>query len=392
MSKEFGGWLGDLSRYPSVLGRVAGMAGKAERIDYGSDSFRQVRERVLGALHPKRMTLEVTDLVEESPTTRTLRCQRLDAPPAPFRAGQYVSVSVDLAGVRTARPYSISSAPGEGHLDLTVREVPGGFVSSHLANDVPVGGLIECSGPRGHFRHEPLIDGDDLVFLAGGSGVTPFLSMLRDFERRGWPVRVHLVYGSRTEEEILFRTQLERLARGHDRLRVDHVLSEPDGPWDGPTGFLDARLLQGVLGSLAGRRFYLCGPTAMVDLVQASLRRVGVPDYLLRRELYGPPREITQDPSWPAALAADATVRLTVADRGEFEVPAAEPLLNSLERHGLAVRNFCRAGECGACRVRLVSGKVLVPPQTHVREADRRNGYIHTCSSFPIEDLVVRLP
>jgi ferredoxin-NADP reductase len=392
MNNRLGQWLSDMGKYPAVLRRLAGAAGRKEAQDYGSENYRAIRQRVIGALHPPKLSLEVVDLIDETPTTRTLRMARTDGPMPFFRAGQYVNLAVELDGVLTSRPYSISSAPGEEVMDLTIREVPGGFISPYLANDVPTGSHFASTGPRGHFCYQPLIDGDNLVFVAGGSGITPFAAMLKEFAAANWPVQVTLIYGSRTEDEIIFRETLERLAHGHDRLTVHHVLSAPRSGWPGERGLLTPELLGRLLASQMGRRFFLCGPTAMVDLVTDGLARLGVASHLIRRELYGPPRDITTDPAWPAYLSADARVQLTVEGKGTFDVAVAEPLLNALERQGIAVRNVCRSGACGACRLKLLSGRVLSPEQTHLREADRKYGFIHSCTSYPLEDLVVRLP
>ena len=385
-------WLADMSKYPQVLRRVVGMAGKGGVTDYSEPEYSAVRERTISRLHPRRMSLEVVDLIDETPTVRTLRMRRNDGPMPIFRAGQYVNLFVEINGVRTSRPYSISSAPGAHYIDLTVREMAGGFVSPYLANDVPTSMVLESTGPAGHFRYEPLIDGDDLVFIAGGSGVTPFLSMLRDFANHHWPVRVRLIYGSRNREEITFAQELERLAHGNDCLQVDHVLSEPDGSWRGATGLLDQTLLKSLLGSLDGRRYYICGPNAMCNLVIDSLGALGVPNHLLRRELYGPPAQITEESVWPSNLPADTRCQVAVEGRGEFDVAANETLLNSLERNGVEVRATCRSGECGACRLQLLSGRVVVSEQTCVREADTVHGFVHACASYPIEDVKVKIP
>ncbi len=142
-----------------------------------TDTVRQVVSR----LHPERMRLEVVDIIEETPTTKTLRFERIDGDLPPFRPGQYVNLFVDVDGVPTSRPYSISSPP---RAPRCARPDGPGQTQAALSlptccSEVQVGDELETTGPAGSFYHEPLIDGDDLVFLAGGSGITPFMSIIR---------------------------------------------------------------------------------------------------------------------------------------------------------------------------------------------------------------------
>ena len=359
-------------------------------IDLEAEYLRGRQRRHVEALHPRRMQLSVTELIEETASTRTLRLQRTDGPLPPFRSGQYVNLFVELDGVRTSRPYSISSAPGAPHLDLTVREKAGGFVSPHLVRCVTVGDRFESTGPLGHFHHEPLIHGERLVLLAGGCGITPFMSMIRDQQSRDWPLELTLLYGSRESSDVLFGPELAALAEGEDRFRLVTVISEPDEDYRGPTGLLDAARIRGELGEVSDRTFYVCGPNLMLDLCRSALAELGVRSHRVLSELRGPPDDVRQLAGWPEDVGPGATFRVVVGD-AVFSAPADEPLMASLERNGLAVHAECRSGECSACRAHLVSGRVFALPQARVRWSDRKHGRIHTCASYPVSDIEIRL-
>ncbi len=391
MPVEIVSWLRDVGAHLRVVQKRKQLRKPGQGEDYTHTRFDGLVPRVVEPIHPSRMALRVTEVIRETASARTLRFERTDGPLPPFRPGQYVNLYVEIDGVRTSRPYSISSAPGVEHLDLTVRGKPGGFVSHHLMARVLKGDEMESSGPAGHFYHEPLIDGDDLVFLAGGSGITPFTSLVRDAARRGRKLSIHLVYGSRMPDDVIFGDELARLAEGSDSLRYTPVISEPPDGFEGATGFLDAALLRDLLGEVEGRTFYLCGPNVMLDLCLDALEELGVPPWKIRRELYGPPDDVTSQPGWPEGLAPDATFTVSVDGGPTFEAPAGEPLLNSLERHGVVTPALCRSGECGACRMRLLEGKVFMPQGTGIRESDERFGYVHACAAYPIEDVRVRL-
>ncbi len=391
MPVEFASWLSDVGAHLRVAGKRKALRKPGQGEDYTHERYDGLVPRVVEPIHPSRMALRVVKILRETASARTLRFERTDGPLPPFRAGQYVNLFVEIDGVRTSRPYSISSPPGADHLDLTVRRKEGGFVSPHLLKQVKRGAEMESSGPAGRFYHEPLIDGDDLVFLAGGSGITPFASLIRDAVRRERELSIHLVYGSRTPDDVIFGGELSRLAEESDRLRYTPVISEPPETYEGRSGFLDAGQLADVLGDVDGRTFYLCGPNAMLDLCLAALEELGVPHWKIRRELYGPPDDVTAQPGWPAGLAADATFQVTVQGGPTFEASAGEPLINALEREGVVVPALCRSGECGACRMRLLEGKVFMPADTGIRESDRSFGYVHACVAYPIEDVRVRL-
>ena len=348
-------------------------------------------KQALAHIHPGRVHLEVSEIIEETPSTKTLRMAPVYGVLPPFRAGQYVNLFVNIGGVATSRPFSISSAPGWPFYDITVRRMPGGFVSSHLLDSVGKGDAFESTGPSGSFYHEPLMDTDNLVFLAGGSGITPFMSIIRDAETRRLPLKIHVIYGSREPSDIVFKDELEEIAARNPSLQLDIVISEPPETWTGLCGFLTVAMISDLIGSPVGKTFYICGPPLMVPLCEGALDALGVPRRLVRKEAYGPPADITSEPGWPG-IAAGEMFEVTELRCGcRINARAGEPLMNALEREGIVIPSVCRAGECGACRTRLVSGKVFTPSRIEMRRVDTQAGYIHPCMSYPVTDLEIRI-
>lgn len=380
--------LDDLAQYPRVFRESRARMRPGAGRDFATERDR-VR-RTVEALHPDRMRLRVTEVIRETVSARTLRMARVDGPLPPFRAGQYVNLFLEIAGVRTSRPYSISSVPGADHLDLTVRHQVGGFVSPWLVAAVRPGDEFESTGPTGTFVVEPLIDEDSLVFLAGGSGITPFASMIREAVESGWPRRIQLLYGCRGPSDVIFGAELRALARGNSRFDLAVVMSDPPPSFKGRRGLLDAARIGREVGEPSGRTYFMCGPNPMIDLCREALEELGVPEFKVRRELYGPPDDVTRSPGWPEGLQAATTFAVRVNER-VIRAAAGEPLLASLEREGVVVPAVCRSGECSACRTRLLSGDVFVPPNTGVRESDMAHGYIHPCVTYPLSDLAIRV-
>lgn len=383
--------------FQDVAGRIEGFTElqreveerrKHGRVAYQAGEARRVIER----LHPARLALELATVLTETPSAKTFRLVPVSGRLPLFRAGQYVNLFVEVDGVHTSRPFSISSPPTQtGHYDLTVRRAPGGFVSDYLLDRARVGDCFESTGPVGDFTYNPLFHGSALVFLAGGSGITPFMSMIREIADRGLKRRVHLLYGSRTPDDVIFREELGEIARRHSGIVVDTVISEPPPGYEGRTGLLSVECIRECIGEPGGRMFYVCGPQAMYSYCREALASLGIPRRRVRTEVFGPPRDITCEPGWPATVAADARFTVTLAGGKQIPARAGEPLLISLEREGITLPAQCRSGDCSLCRVRLVGGRVYQTMEARLRSSDRRFGYIHACSAYPLSDVALEV-
>ena len=381
----------DMGSWARAMTEVTWQKGYGYGTDHLTHRLREGDQRMVARLHPKSMKLQVEEVIQETPTTKTFRFTRTDGELPPFRPGHYVNLLVTIGDVRTSRPYSISSAPGEAHLDLTVREKPGGFVSPFLLSSLHAGDQLESTGPKGHFCHEPLIDGDHLVLLAGGSGVTPFASMIRDQARKGFPLRLSLLYGSRVVDDVIFGEELSALADLHERFDYSLVISEPPKGYDGVSGFLDADRVRALAGEPGGKTYFVCGPNVMMAYCLEALDQLGAPRFKVRTESFGAPEEITACPGWPGDVDADTRFTMEVEGHGPVSVRAGESLMSSLERAGIVVPTVCRTGACSACRARLVEGDLFMPDLPGLREVDRQAGYVHLCMTYPLSDLKVRL-
>lgn len=344
---------------------------------------------VVNRLHPRVLKLRVSRIVKETESTATFRLVAADGGYLPpFQAGQYINLFVEIGGIRTSRPYSISSPPNQAaYYDITVRRVGAGFVSVYLLDKVRTGQLFESTSPAGNFYHNPLFHGGDLVFIAGGSGITPFMSMLREVTDRGLARNLHLVYGSRNEEDIIFARELLERSADYPNLSVTMVVSEPPEGYAGPRGFITGDLLEKLLGDFDGKMFYICGPEAMYTFVQAELAKLAIPGKRIRIEVYGPPADVTAQPGWPETIAAEDRFKMTLPGGDVVVVTAGEPLMAGLERSGRVLNTSCRSGECSLCRTLLLAGMVFQPPGVKLRKSDSISGYIHPCMAYPLSDV-----
>lgn len=380
---------------PAFEGHQAVIDTRAELATTGSD-FTEWQGKVShenDKLHPRRLQLEVSEVIEETATCKTLRLKPAEGGYLPpFQAGQYINIFASCDGTDTARPYAISSAPSvRDHYDLTVRKLPGGYIANFLVDTVKPGMRFESSGPMGTFHHNPLFHGNDLVFLAGGSGVAPAMSMIEEFIAQESSVKFHLIYGSRLISDIIFKDRLTDLAVQHDFFTVTEVISEPEEGYRGKTGFMSAELMLDILGDIEGKTFYVCGPSVMYEFCLKELVKMGVPHKNTHVEANGAPKFPDRLEGWPNDISLNDEVTVTVQGQRSFIAKVGEPLLNSLERNGFEAENACRSGECSLCRVKVVSGKVFNPPEAKLRSSDRQYGWCHSCVAFPLEDIEILL-
>jgi len=358
--------------------------------NYAAEQFSP--EPYIRRLHPDRLDLRVVDMIEESASTKTLRFVAGEKYLPPFLAGQYIALQVEAGGIRTVRPYSISSAPNQsGYYDLTVRRVENGLVSNFLLDEVKIGDALQSTGPAGNFYFNPFIHKKTMVCIAGGSGITPFMSMIREIIQCGLDRTVYLFYGSKTTDDIIFHSELMQAAERFGNIHYIPVIEDPGDDYAGACGFMTAELIQDVLGDIEDKSFFICGPQGMYDFCLPELETLGIPRRKLRQEMYGAPPNIWDYPGWPANVNKDDTFSVQIKEGPKLSAAAGKPLQRSLEESGFAIPSLCRSGECSLCRVKILSGKVFQAPGTAVRKSDRQFGYVHACVSYPLEDLEILL-
>lgn len=346
--------------------------------------------------HPEKQSVVVSEIRQNGPDAKTIVLKTEDGSPlAPYRAGQYVSVSVPIGNTVTTRSYSLCGSPAwakRGEYNITVKRDDAGFVSPWIQDNWQVGQRITISGPQGHLYYERIRDAKKVVALAGGSGITPFMGMayalrdgLEDFD-------LTILFGSRTEDAIIYKKELDEVCAACDKVHVIHVLSDEEKPGY-EHGFITAELIKKYGGEEYS--IFMCGPQAMYNFLDNEIAKLGLRRKFVRREMFGMIKDPWNQPDYPAEIRGK-TFNLKIVQCGkEYDVPvsADEPIIVAAERAGIAVPSRCRSGECGWCRSKLVSGKVYIPEKTDGRRrADVEFNYIHPCSSFAMSDIVLDVP
>jgi 3-ketosteroid 9alpha-monooxygenase subunit B len=303
-----------------------------------------------------------------------------------YQPGQFLTLRIPTPSGAVGRCYSLCSSP---HVDdvlrIAVKRVREGVGSNWINESVSVGDEIECLVPGGVFT--PKSFDDDLLLFAGGSGITPVLSILKSALAVG-SGRIVLVYANQHEKSVIFADQLRELADAHpDRLHVLHWLESVQG--------LPSRsLLKAFIAPYSSYTAFLCGPSPFMETVTHALRDCGVPPARIHIERF---QSLVDD---PFALPDDAaatddvggeTTHLQVELDGEtheFDWPRNTKLLDLLLAKGLKAPYSCRLGQCSACACILDEGEVSMVTNEILEQEDLDEGYVLGCQSLPLTDKV----
>lgn len=259
---------------------------------------------------------------------------------AGFEPGQHINVTAEVNGRRVTRSYSLTGLPRQdGTLSITVREVPGGVLSTYLCADAGVGDVLELGAAFGEMLLPTERQAQKHLFLAAGSGITPLMAFTRAMAASGMPGDLTLVYWARTREELCFASELRELAARHPSFRVHVVLTrEQERLPQEETGRLGAGLLARLAPDFADRHVSCCGPAGFVN---TALDLVA-----------GTARSFQAESFTPFSFGSDATgtvqVHLSASGR-TLEVPVGESLLSALEAQGVQPDYGCRMGICNTC-------------------------------------------
>jgi ring-1,2-phenylacetyl-CoA epoxidase subunit PaaE len=319
-----------------------------------------------------------------------------------FTQGQYLTLRKTIAGQDLRRSYSICAGVDDGELRVGVRKVKGGAFSNWINEHLAVGDTLSVMAPQGRFfvpiepearRHH--------VGIAGGSGITPILSIMKTVLGREPMSRFTLIYGNRMLRSTMFKEELEDLKNKYmTRLVLHHVFS--DDPTDAPLnmGLMNrdkiAEFLASVLPAETIDQVYICGPFQMNDEAEAALLAAGVPEDRIHIERFGvaTPSGAPVGAVLHEAKPGDAEqARITIVRDGmrrEIEFRKDQPsILDAASAAGLEVPFSCTSGVCGTCRAKLVEGRVRMERNFALDKAEVAGGFVLTCQAHPLTERVV---
>ena len=352
----------------------------------------------MARFHPLEVTEVRHDTRDSVVLTLTPRDQ--DRPAFAFTQGQYLTFRRAFDGEELRRSYSICSGLDDGHLRVGIRRVDGGTFSTWANEALATGEVLDAMPPMGSF-HTPLDPAADRHYLgfAGGSGITPVMSIIRTVLAREPRSRFTLVYANRQISTIMFREELEDLKNLHlGRLSVLHVLEQEAQEIDLFTGRIDEGKMKGLfthwVDPASVDQAFICGPEPMMLTIAQSLRDHGLSDDRIKFELFAsgqPGRARRPAPTKVAdgADATEATVTLDGATRS-FRMPKqGVTLLDAALAQDIDAPFACKAGVCSTCRAKVLEGEVEMAVNHALEDYEVRLGYVLTCQCTPLSDKVV---
>ncbi len=298
-----------------------------------------------------------------------------------FEAGQFISVSAKVNESIVTRPYSIFSSPMEalkGILSIAVGR--DGFFSSYLIDIMELGTKVIIGDPLGDFHYNSLRDKKTIFGIAGGTGVTPFISMIKAIEEGSEDFNLTLLYGVRTKKHLLY--DFRKLK--NPKIKVIVVFSDERVPGY-ECGFITKELISKYIPKDSS--IFMCGPDKMYSFVSNELSQLGIDKNLVRME-HNSIKSIDMENPHEFELKVHLRDEIYTIKAKENET-----ILTAFERSGLCVPSKCRSGICGLCHTRLISGSYFVDSKNdHVRLADKKFRYIHPCASYPRSDMELDVP
>ena len=346
--------------------------------------------------------LKIAEVRRETSDSVSLR---LDVPDAlrdrfAFRAGQHLTLRRDLGGEDIRRNYSLCVAPHEGEWRIAVKQIAGGVFSSFANADLKAGDVLEVMVPHGSFTwsFDPEARRSYVAF-AGGSGITPILSLMKTALATEPRSRFTLLYGNRSSATVMFLEELAALKNRYlDRLQVFHFLEDEAEEIELFNGRLDASKTEEVLSALVDPTttdaFFICGPGPMMDAVEQGLLAREVPKDRILIERFTVGRPSAHDVARAEVLEQKAAgLQLTVTlDGRRLKVafdPAKGAILDNARAAGLPAPFACKGGVCATCRAKVISGSVEMKLNYGLSEEEVADGYVLTCQAVPTSEGVV---
>jgi ring-1,2-phenylacetyl-CoA epoxidase subunit PaaE len=313
-----------------------------------------------------------------------------------FHAGQHLTLRSTIGGEDVRRNYSLCTAPADSDWMVTVKRIGGGLFSNWVGDQLKAGDLVEVMAPHGSFTTEfDAANRRHLVGIAGGSGITPVMSLIKTLLREEPQSRFTLFYGNRDSSSVIFLETLAGLKDKHlGRLELYHFLDSEDQDIELFNGMLGRDRIEQAIAALVPDAaevdgWFICGPGPMMDAAEGALLDRNIPKDRIHIERFTadrPPEAVAREIAQLQTQAEGVSVAVTLDGRTRRVAFTAGNILDSARSAGLPAPFACKAGVCATCRAKVTSGKVEMAARYGLTDEEVAAGYVLTCQSVPVGD------
>ncbi|MDD9952072.1 MAG: iron-sulfur cluster-binding domain-containing protein [Zetaproteobacteria bacterium] len=322
--------------------------------------------------------LEIIEIIEETHDIRSIRFKRMDDKKIPlFSPGQFLSFQIG-DNPKLLRSYSIST-PSTSHetIQVSVKKLNGG-VGSNWFHKLEVGQKVFAYPPSGLFTDDKLGEGER-VYIAGGIGITPMVSMILSNIEKVLKCRMSLFYGMRSEQDLAFHDLFHYLSKRYPQFSYYPILSQAPQDWRGDQGHIDLKWIQSKINLTEDTHIFMCGPSGMTTTLEDQLEASGFSLERVHAEKFASPVEFDREsiPQQSVTLSWDGT---------EHAYSGKQTLLEFFEEKSIPIPYACRVGVCGTCKCK-AEGQAHQITDAGLTTYEKRAGMILTCVSFPLSDM-----
>jgi ring-1,2-phenylacetyl-CoA epoxidase subunit PaaE len=340
-------------------------------------------------------------VAEVVPETNEAKSIRFEIPPDlrdrfAFRAGQHLTLRATIDGEEVRRNYSLCTAPDDQDWMVTVKRIGGGVFSNWVGDQLKAGDTVDVMPPHGSFTTEfDESRSRHLVAIAGGSGITPVMSLIKTTLKNEPQSRLTLLYGNRDSSSVIFLEALAALKDKHlGRFEIYHFLDAEDQDIALFNGMLDRARCDEAIAHLVPDvaevdGWFICGPGPMMDAAEGALLDRNVPKDRIHIERFTadrPAGEVSREIAELQTKAEGVTVSVTLDGRTRRVPFTAGNILDSARASGLPAPFACKAGVCATCRAKVTKGKIEMAARYGLTDEEVAAGYVLTCQSVPLGD------
>jgi ring-1,2-phenylacetyl-CoA epoxidase subunit PaaE len=337
----------------------------------------------------RRETAEAVSVAFEVPAQQQPEYQ--------FKQGQYITLKLKINGEEVRRSYSLCSSPyGEKELRVAIKEVAGGKVSTYINRSLKVGDSMEVMTPMGNFHS--VLSGNktkNYVLFAGGSGITPMMSILKSVLYVEKQSRITLFYGNKNEDSTIFKSEIESISANSPNLKVMYVFEQPQNKLsDLQTGMITIDRAKALIeqNSLVNAdEYFICGPGPMMENVKTALDTLKISKEKIHIEYFTSVIEAVDNAAAFAGGNVNATIKvLQYGIETEFTLPTdGISILEAAIEAGVDAPFSCKGAVCCTCRAKVLEGQASMTANFALTDAEVEEGFILTCQAHPITERLV---